>query len=259
MASRCARPAFAAVTATALLMLSTAASASAAPLARGETIDDSYIVVYKRAVSNPSAETRARERRLDFKAGRRFKRALEGFAATLTREQLRNLRSDPEVDFVAPNRRVQATAYVPLTAGDSTPFGVRRMLAGTATTARQASAANVAVIDTGIDLDHPDLNAANGTNCINPGTRPRTTRVTGRTWPARSVRATTAPASWVSPRHEDLRGEGAQLLGLGDHRLRDLRDRLGHREPHEPRDQGGEHEPRRLGRSAGSLRLHQRR
>jgi subtilisin len=28
---------------------------------------------------------------------------------------------------------------------------------------------DIAVIDTGIDLDHPDLNARNGTNCVSPG------------------------------------------------------------------------------------------
>jgi subtilisin len=29
---------------------------------------------------------------------------------------------------------------------------------------------DIAVIDTGIDLDHPDLNARSGTNCVSPGT-----------------------------------------------------------------------------------------
>ncbi len=138
--------------------------------AAGQAIDDSYIVVYKRAVADPSAETTTRERRHNFQAGRRFSRAIEGFAATLTPAQVSRLRADPEVNFVTPNRRVQATGNVPLVAGDSTPFGARRMLAGSATTARQASTTSVAVIDTGIDLDHPDLNAADGKDCISPGT-----------------------------------------------------------------------------------------
>ncbi len=138
--------------------------------AAGQEIDDSYIVVYERAISDPSAETAARERQLGFDSSRRFRRAIEGFAATLTPEQVSRLREDPEVAHVTPNRRVRATGFVPLVSGDTTPFGVRRMLAGTTTTAREASGANVAVIDTGIDLDHPDLNVADGTDCISPGT-----------------------------------------------------------------------------------------
>jgi subtilisin len=43
------------------------------------------------------------------------------------------------------------------------------MQAATATETRQASSANVAVIDTGIDLAHPDLNAADGRNCVGTG------------------------------------------------------------------------------------------
>jgi subtilisin family serine protease len=46
---------------------------------------------------------------------------------------------------------------------------VRRIGAGTTSTAREASTANVAIVDTGIDLGHPDLNAAGGTNCVTPG------------------------------------------------------------------------------------------
>jgi subtilisin len=42
------------------------------------------------------------------------------------------------------------------------------MGAASSTEARSASGANV-VIDTGIDLDHPDLNAADGRNCVGSG------------------------------------------------------------------------------------------
>jgi uncharacterized repeat protein (TIGR01451 family) len=47
---------------------------------------------------------------------------------------------------------------------------VRRVGAATATTVREASTSNVAVIDSGIDLTHTDLNAVNGKNCIGGGT-----------------------------------------------------------------------------------------
>jgi subtilisin len=64
---------------------------------------------------------------------------------------------------------VRALGDVALAAGDSAPAGVRRMQAATATATRQASSANVAVIDTGIDLGHPDLNASDGKNCVGTG------------------------------------------------------------------------------------------
>jgi len=49
---------------------------------------------------------------------------------------------------------------------DRAPSGVRRIEAASGSEARSASGANVAVIDSGIDLDHPDLNAAAGPNCV---------------------------------------------------------------------------------------------
>jgi len=140
------------------------------PPAASNVIEGQYIVVYKRSVRSPSAETYARERRLGFESEHRYRRALEGFSAKLSQAQLAKLRSDPEVDFVSEDRRVSASDNVPLMSGDEAPTGVRRILAGTASTARQPSGANVAVIDTGIKLSHTDLDAVDGTNCIDPGT-----------------------------------------------------------------------------------------
>jgi hypothetical protein len=47
------------------------------------------------------------------------------------------------------------------------------MGAGTATEVREASTVNVAVIDTGIDLSHPDVPAVDGKNCVSAGARPQ--------------------------------------------------------------------------------------
>ncbi len=79
----------------------------------------------------------------------------------------------PWVEFVSPDLEVHAVGSVPLQAGDSAPTGIRRIDAASATTARQASTVNVAVIDTGIDLSHPDLNAASGKNCVSSSSPPR--------------------------------------------------------------------------------------
>lgn len=56
--------------------------------------------------------------------------------------------------------------------GESVPTGVRRIEASTTESVQAASVARVAVIDTGIDLSHPDLpSAIDGVNCVVPGLR----------------------------------------------------------------------------------------
>ncbi|MDQ4145032.1 MAG: S8 family serine peptidase, partial [Actinomycetota bacterium] len=104
-----------------------------------------------------------------FHARHNFSHALKGFSAALNPGQVRSLRANPKVALVAPDREVEATGSVPLSTGDSAPPGVRRIEAATTSSTHEASSANVAVIDTGIDLAHPDLNAAHGVNCISSG------------------------------------------------------------------------------------------
>ncbi|HEV3379275.1 MAG TPA: S8 family serine peptidase [Thermoleophilaceae bacterium] len=145
------------------------ASAAAAQPRAPERVDGQYIVVFKRSVDRPLVETENLEQAEGFESRLRYRRALKGFAARLSSGQVRDLRADPEVAFVTPDRRVQALGSVPLASGDTAPPGVRRMQAATATETRQASSANVAVIDTGIDLAHPDLNATDGKNCVGTG------------------------------------------------------------------------------------------
>ena len=152
------------VLATLLLVLCLPlAPAGAAQRAPG-TIPGQYIVLYESGVADAGTATDARERRDGFKSQLRYGRAVKGFAAKLSAAQVERLKADPDVALVAPDRRVHATAA--LAAGESVPTGVRRMQAATATTVRGASTVNVAVIDTGIDLDHPDLNVAGGRNCV---------------------------------------------------------------------------------------------
>ena len=138
--------------------------------AQDSALPGQYIVVYEPSVPSADTETDRHERTKGVRAKLRFRKAVKGFAARLSDSQVRKLRTDPEVAFVAPDRRVKATGAVPLAAGEPTPPpGVRRMGGATDTTTREASNSAVAVIDSGIDLDHPDLNAASGTNCVAPG------------------------------------------------------------------------------------------
>jgi subtilisin family serine protease len=132
-------------------------------------IPGQYIVVYKASAESVRTETNARERELGFEAETRFRHALKGFSTTLTRGQVRDLRRDPEVAYVAPDRRVQASSLVPATPGEHVPTGPRRLAAATSTSVEHASGVGVAVLDSGVDLQHPDLDVSHGMNCVNPG------------------------------------------------------------------------------------------
>ncbi len=135
-----------------------------------------WIVVYDpAAVDSVNRETAARERRGGFRSTLRFRHSVEGFSARLTAGQVGDLRADPDVAAVVPDRPVRAVAAQPLAPREPlAPTGVRRI--GFASPSadpgwvREAGDVGVAVLDTGIDLDHPDLNAADGVDCIDPGT-----------------------------------------------------------------------------------------
>ncbi len=136
---------------------------------RPERVPGRYIVVFRPSVADPDSRTDALERARGFRADQRYRSALRGFAARLSDAQVAALREHPDVELVTPDRPVQATGTVALAPGDSVPTGVRRIEAGTNATARQASTAGVAVIDTGIDLGHGDLDAVDGKNCVGSG------------------------------------------------------------------------------------------
>lgn len=141
------------------------------PIKAAAAEPDSYIVVFKDGVS-ADAKTDALERAGGFASDMRYGAALKGFAARLSAQQLARISADADVAFVSTDRDVEAVGSVALVAGDSAPTGVRRIGAATTSTAHQASNVNVAVIDTGIDLTHSDLNAVNGKNCVSKRNAP---------------------------------------------------------------------------------------
>ena len=101
-----------------------------------------------------------------------YRSALSGFSAELNEETLNSLKNDPQVDFISEDREVQISGF-----GDASsvsanynsgeyPTGIRRVNAPHPTFKGEGIA--VAVIDTGIDLTHPDLreNIIAHTNCV---------------------------------------------------------------------------------------------
>jgi subtilisin family serine protease len=125
-----------------------------------------YIVVYRDSLPHPAAKTTALERAHGFASRFRYTDALQGFAATLSSRQVARLRADADVAFVSEDRVLEAVATEPPAAGETVPTGVQRIEAGAAGAVHGASTAGVAVIDTGIDLGDPDLNAVSGRNCL---------------------------------------------------------------------------------------------
>src|SRR6266498_1926482 len=91
-----------------------------------------------------------------------YGRALNGYAARLTRAGLAAVRSDSRVAYVSADRTVHAVAQ-------TLPTGINRIQGDSSSTLSGNGSGSVgtavAVIDTGIDRSHPDLNVAGGKNC----------------------------------------------------------------------------------------------
>ena len=155
----------------ALVAAGTLAGAAPSPALGSAERTRPYVVVYDtppRATFPVQRETVARERAHGFSSDRRFRHALDGFAAWLTSDQARALRADPEVALVAPDRTLHA-ARVPLAARETVPTGVARIGAAGVAGVHPPSSSAVAVLDTGIDLSHPELVARAGPNCTAEG------------------------------------------------------------------------------------------
>ncbi|TWU42565.1 S8 family serine peptidase [Novipirellula artificiosorum] len=93
-----------------------------------------------------------------------FEHAVNGFAGEMSSEAVQLLREDPRVKYVEPDLPMQAFAQI-------VPTGVDRIQADLNSTAKidgtnQLLDVDIAIIDSGIDIDHPDLNVAGGYNAI---------------------------------------------------------------------------------------------
>lgn len=90
-----------------------------------------------------------------------FGHVIHGFAAHLTDDQVNALRKDSRVKSIEPDMTISISPFKGKPGGggsttppaQQTPYGTTRVGGGTATSTHTAW-----VIDTGVDLDHPDLN-----------------------------------------------------------------------------------------------------
>jgi subtilisin family serine protease len=104
-----------------------------------------------------------------------YRYALNGFAGAIGKGQLKSVSSDPRVLFVKPDRVVTLADKPPhshdtedsstTSTSQTTPTGISSINS----TASGTVDVDVAVIDTGIDTDHPDLNVVSHVRCTGTG------------------------------------------------------------------------------------------
>lgn len=152
------------------LLLSVGPVNAVAPVqaGRGGSTDaraaDRYIVLLRDGSDVDGAIGRL-SRGLAIRPDHAYRHAVRGFSAHLNAHQLAEVKADPSVALVEADRAVQLESQ-------TLPTGVDRVDADLSPTAKidgldERVDADIAIIDTGIQADHPDLNVAGGHNCIN--------------------------------------------------------------------------------------------
>lgn len=124
----------------------------------------SYLVSLRPAAGDSSAFAALRADAIGFTVLETYTNAVRGFAASMSPSARKQLAADPLVARVEPVRKLRATAQ-------EVPIGLVRIKADESKSASIDDVdepridINVAVLDTGVDTSHPDLNVAGGYSC----------------------------------------------------------------------------------------------
>jgi subtilisin len=125
-----------------------------------------YIVVLDEDVSSPRDVAGAHARRYNARVTNVYSHALNGYAARVPEQGIQGIRNDPRVAFVEQDYVQHAFDH---DSSQTLPTGIDRIEGELSSTVpnNHADSVNVdiAVLDTGIQTDHPDLNVVGGYNC----------------------------------------------------------------------------------------------
>ncbi len=154
------RSLFAALIGVAVMLMATLASSPAD--AEPEERVDLIVVLNANTNANEAAQSAAQATR--GRVGHVYSNALKGFSISVPAQAAERIANLPNVAYVEVDTEVQLAAQ-------DNPTGIERVFADSNPaididgTDDFRVDVDVAVIDTGIDLQHPDLNAVAGTNC----------------------------------------------------------------------------------------------
>ena len=127
-------------------------------------IPNTYIVVFNEgAVDDPAAKANEHAQANGLELKHVYRHAIKGYAAVFPNQQsLQRVENDQRVAYVEQDQEVKATAQ-------TLPWGIDRVDADNSSTHVNDGSGSVntavAIIDTGIQSSHPDLNVVGGKNC----------------------------------------------------------------------------------------------
>ncbi len=119
---------------------------------QSDIIPDKFIIVFKDNIENAQESASDIARTHGLSIDHFYSNALKGFSAVIPQAKLDRVKSDARVLFISEDKIINSFAQ-------TTPTGINRINASSSASTNKGTGIGVAVIDTGINLSHPDLQA----------------------------------------------------------------------------------------------------